>query len=194
MDNQMIKLSDNNNPHAMYNLASYYSKDKTYSQYYKQLYEMNYYRSFLDYAKELPYEKETLNILKKSIENGYYNHISNYFRIFLMINEIEDITKSPTVKAEFIIVLNYLIDAIIIDEIEILFDYIYMRKILIKHFNFLNEYKNYLDTILIEIINYLNKFFKGSDDENKNKINSYFVNSFIYQMLYTLCGYINFHG
>jgi hypothetical protein len=116
-------------------------------------------------------EKEkTLTMLKKSISNGYIEHIKEYFKIFMINNEIEDIIKSPTLKSELIFIINYILDNIILDRIDFLFDLIYMRNILIKHYNFENEFKNNFDNLLKEIINYLNNFVKGTDEENKNKI------------------------
>ena len=64
----MNDLAKKGNPHAIYNLVTYYKDDKkTNSKYLKKLYEMNYYRSFIEYTKVLPYNEETLAILKKSI-------------------------------------------------------------------------------------------------------------------------------
>ena len=194
IDEQIIELADKGNPEAMYNLVSYYNKDKNYSKYYEKLYNINYYRSFDDYVNELPKEKQTLNILQKSISNGYYSHIKNYFRIFMMIYEFENIFKSPTLKSVFIIILKGFIDIIIVDDIEYFLDCIYMRKVLIKHFNYGNEFKIQIDPILKEIMNYLNKFMKGTDKENKNKIKSYFLQDSFYQMLSTIYGYIYFYG
>ena len=108
-------------------------------------------------------------------------------------NEIEDIIKSPTLKSELIFIINYLLDNIILDRIDFLFDLIYMRNVLIKHYNFENEFKNNFDNLLKEIINYLNNFVKGTDEENKNKIKLYFNQNY-YSLIYTLYGNICFIG
>ena len=54
---------------------------------------MNYYKCFSQYAQILPNdEKEkALTMLKKSISNGYISHIKEYFKIFMLNYEIEDI-------------------------------------------------------------------------------------------------------
>ena len=194
MDRQLINLAKNGNPNAMYNLVTYYKEEKDFFLYFEKLEQMNYYRSFADYSKELPYEENTIIILRKSIANGYYNHIKYYFRAFMMINNIEDIIKSPSLKDELKFILNYLLDAIILDDIEFLFDYIYLRNVLIKHYDFENEFKGKLDSLLKEIMNYINKFFGANDEENKIKIKSYFINNYQYQLLYTIYGYIYFYG
>ena len=188
---KLLELIKKGNPHAMYfitNLGSY-------DEYYKKLYDMNYYRSFADYAKIMTNEEKekALTMLKKSISNGYIDHIKEYFKIFMMNNEIEDIIKSPTLKSELIFIINYLLDNIILDRIDFLFDLIYMRNVLIKHYNFENEFKNNFDNLLKEIINYLNNFVKGTDEENKNKIKLYF-NQDYYSLIYTLYGNICYFG
>ena len=59
----------------------------------------------------------------------------------MMINEIDDIFKSPELKSEFIFILKGFIDNIIADNLDVMFDYIYIRKIAIKHYNFGEEFK-----------------------------------------------------
>ena len=83
MDNKILDLIKKSNPHAMYNLASFYCGETEYNKYYEQLYAMNYYRSFDSYAKIIADEEKDINkaltILKKSISNGYIDHIKIYF-------------------------------------------------------------------------------------------------------------------
>ena len=111
----------------------------------------------------------------------------------MLNHEIEDIIKTPNLKSELIFIINCLLDNIILDRINFLFDLNYMRKVLIKHYNFENEFKNNIDNLLKEIMNYLNNFLKGKDDENKKKIKLYF-NQDYYSSLYTLYGNISFLG
>ena len=195
MNNKMFDLIKKSNPHAMYNLSSfYYTKTDNY-KYYEQLYTMNYYRSFNSYAQIIANEEKdkALTILKKSISNGYINHIRTYFEIFTLNNEIEDIVKSPSLKSELLFILNNYLDNIIFGEIELLHELNYMRNVLIKHYNFENEFKKNIDTYLKEIINYLFLFMKGNDDENKNKINSCFLPDDFY-LIYTLYGHLFYFG
>ena len=195
MDEKIFGLIEEGNPHAMYNLVSFYIDEKDYYKYYEELYNMNYYKCFSQYAQILPNdEKEkALTMLKKSITNGYISHIREYFKIFMLNYEIEDIIKSPTLKDELIFIIKYLIDNIILDDIDLLFDFVYMRNVLIKHYNFAEDFKNNTDTFLKEIINNLNKFLKGNNDENKKKIKSYF-NLYYYSLIYTLYGNMCYLG
>jgi len=105
----------------------------------------------------------------------------------MLKNEIEDIAKSPTLKSELTYIINILIDNIILDDIQTLFDFVFMRNMLIKHYNFEEEFKKNSVNYLKEIINYLNGFMKGKDDENKNKIIKYFGKDY-YSIIYTLYG------
>ena len=56
----------------------------------------------------------------------------------MLNNEIEDIVKSPTLKSELLFIITNYLDNIILDDIELFFDLIYMRNVLIKHYNFEN--------------------------------------------------------
>ena len=194
MNDQIEQLAKKGNPLAMYNLATFYSERKSFSEYLENLYKMNYYRHFNDYAKTLSDKKEALSILKKSISFGYLNHIKDYYEIFFEIYEIEDIVKSPSLKSELIFIMNYFMDYTIIDQLSFLLDFIYIRNILIKHYNFEDEFKKYLDNNLKEIIIYLKQFSKGNNDENKNIIISNFGCFLCYQKLFTIYGFMNFYG
>ena len=193
MDDKLFDLIDDGNPHAMYNYITFY--DDSYDDYYKPLNDKNYYRCFADYAQIMPNEEKdkALTMLKKSIENGYIENIKEYYYIFMMNNEIEDIIKTPNLKSELIFIINCFLDNIILDRISFLFYLSYMRNVLIKHYNFENEFKNNIDNLLKEIMNYLNNFLKGKDDENKKKIKLYF-NQDYYSLMYTLYGNICFIG
>ena len=193
MDEQIEQLAKKGNLHAMYNLAVYYN-DNEHSHYLEKLYNMNYYRAFNDYAIKLSDKKEALSILKKSIGFGYLYHIKDYYQIFFEMYEIEDIVKSPALKSELMVIMNCLMDIIIMDHMPFLYDYIYIRNILIKHYNFEDEFKKYLDNNLKEIVNYIKLFFKGNNDENKNKILSTSGCFFYYQNFFTLYGFMNLVG
>ena len=197
MDNKIFDLIKKSNPHAMYNLASFYYDKTEYDKYHEQLYAMNYYRSFDTYAKKIADEEKDINkaliILKKSISNGHIDHIKIYFKIFMLNNEFEDIITKPNLKSELMFIIINFLNNIILGELNFLFDLGYMRNVLIKHYNFEYEFKNNIDTYLKEIINYLIIFMKGNDDENRNKINSYFIPDDFARM-YTIYGHLCYLG
>ena len=194
MNDQIDQLARKGNPIAMYNLATFYSEQENFSVYLEKLYKMNYYRYFNDYAIKLSDKKEALRIIKKSIGFGYLNHIKDYYEIFIGMYEIEDIVNSPALRSELSFIMNCIMDMVIIDQLLLLYDYIYIRNILIKHYNFEDEFKKYFDNYLKEVINYLKQFFKGNNDENKNKIISNFGSFYFYKILFTIYGFMNFYG
>ena len=195
MDNKMFDLIKKSNPHAMYNLVTFYKEEKKYYKYYEELCKVNYYRSFATYAKIIAKDEKdkALTILKSSITNGYIGYIKWYNQIFMLNNDIEDIVKSPTLKSELLFIMKYFLDNFIFDDIICVSDLNYMRNILIKHYNFENEFKNNIDPYLKEIVNYINNLMKGNDDENKKKTQSdYIINYFC--LIDTLYGSLCYYG
>ena len=192
----LTQLAEKGYVEAIYNLATFdENQEKSfYLEKYKKLYELNYYRSFSDYVKYLDYGKEALNIVKKSLLKGYYSHIRTYKEIFFMINKFEDIFKLPELKSELMFIIGGLIDLIITDNLEVLYEYFYFRKISIKHFNFGNEFNTNFDIYTKEILNYLLKFLNGTNEENKKQMTKYFVNKDFYDELYTKIAKIYYIG
>ena len=184
------------NPEAIYQLILIYPDEekKFFLKYFEKLYKMNYYRSFSDYAKILDYGKESLNIVKKSILNGYYYHIKIYTEIFFMINELETIFKEPELRKELLFIINALIDNIVADEIDILARFLINRKIYVKHFNFGDEFKTHFDLYIKGYINYLFHFIEGTDEENIKRIKLYFLNENYYKQIYTKTAQIYYYG
>lgn len=123
MDNKIFDLIKKSNPHAMYNLASFYYDKTEYDKYHEQLYAMNYYRSFDTYAKIIADEEKDINkaliILKKSISNGHIDHIRIYFEIFMLNNEFEDIVTKPNLKSELMFIIINFLNNIILGELNI---------------------------------------------------------------------------
>ena len=190
------KLEEKGNPEAIYNLCilNKFEGKYFYTDRYEKLYKMNYYRCFPDYVKKLDYGIESLNIIKKSLLHGYYNHIKLYREIFLMVNDFENIFKSPELKKELMFIIGCMIDAIIADELDVFLDYIYMRKIVIKHFNCKNEFKKNFDFYTKELLLYLIKFTKGIDDENKKTVIKYYINKNYFSEFYIKLGGMYYYG
>ena len=189
-------LADKGKPEAMHELAILYrNKEKSfYLKYFEKLYKMNYYRSFSDYGEDLDYGKDSLNIVKKSILNGYYYHIKTYAEIFFMSNDYEDVFKVPELRTEMMFIFNIIIDNIIADEIDIFMRFIFNRKISVKHFNFGDEFKTHLDLYIKEYVNYLLKFMEGTNEENKKKIKLYYLHDDYYKEIYTKIAQMYYYG
>lgn len=111
-----------------------------------------------------------------------------------MINNFENIFKSPKLKTELMFIFGCLIDAIIADELDVLLEFILMRKISIKHFNCEIDFKKNFDFYTKELLNYLLKFMKGSNDSNKKMIIKYYINSDFYLEIYTKLSYVYYYG
>ena len=189
---KLMQLAENGHPEAIYNMAVLYDDNKKF--YFEKLINMNYYRSACDYAELHNNKEETLIFLRKSILNGYYSHIKWYKNLFFNINEFEDIFKKPQLKSELMFILGGMIDAIIADEIENFIEYIYLRKISIKHFKLGEEFKAYFDSFTKEIIDYLMKFTKGTDEENKKQIKLYYINNDLYKEIYIKLSMMYYYG
>ena len=192
----LYKLEEKGNPEAIYNLCIF-NKGQEKSYYIKRwdkLYKMNYYRSFDGYANALDYSKESLVIIKKSLLKGYYYHIKKYKEIFFMIYNFESIFKTPKLRAELMFIFGCLIDAIIADELEFFLEFILMRKITIKHFNFEIEFKKNFDFYTKELLIYLLKFKKSSNEKNKEMLIKYYINNDFYLELYTKLAYVFYFG
>ena len=112
----------------------------------------------------------------------------------MISHEIEEIITTPSLKSELVFIFQGLINMIIVDDIETLLEYIYMRKVLVKHFNFENEFKSNLEQILKEYIKYLKKLIESNDEENKKKIKSYFISDNYFKLIYSIIGSIYFYG
>ena len=173
----------------------YKNKEKSfYLKYFKKLYKMKYYRSFSDYGEVLDYGKDSLNIVKKSILNGYYYHIKTYAEIFFMSNNFENIFKVPELRKEMMFIFNVIFDNIIADEIDIFMRFIFNRKISIKYFNFGDEFKTHLDLYIKEYVNYLLKFMEGTNEENKKRIKLYYLDDDYYKQIYTKIAQMYYYG
>ena len=189
---RLNNLAKKENPQAIYNLAILMKN--TGKLYYDKLYNLNYYRSFGDYVNFLSFEGKSPIIIKKSLLNGYYSHIKYYLEIFSKNNEFEDIFKLTNCKSEFMFIIGCMIDAIIADEIDILIDFIYIRKIAIKHFNFFDEFKTFFDIYIKGIIDYLITFRKGTEEENIEKAKLYYINSKFYNELNKVLTIMYYNG
>ena len=194
---QLYYLSEQNNLEAIYKLLCLDEKVEREEEKYKILYQNNYYRSFLDYALFL-YSKgdkiEAINILKIAIKNGHYSAITYYLVIFFEINDFENIMKSPKEKNEFLFIIGCLIDNLIVDDLYSFYEYIYIRQVCIKHFNFKKEFQEYFEDYTKEIVDFLINITKGPESETKKNIKKYYKDDNYFKELYFVCGILYYYG
>ena len=195
--NQLIYLSNNNNLEAKYKLLCLTETHEDDKDIFEFLYRNKYYRSFLNYALFL-YKKgdknNAMNILKIALKNGYYSVINYYIVIFFELNDFETIMKSPKEKNEFLYIIGCLIDFIIADDIYTLYEYLYIRHICVKHFNFKKEFKEIFGDYTKEIVEFLIKITEGTESENRERIKKYYINNNSYNELYFACGILYYYG
>lgn len=193
---QLINLSKQNNFEATYKLICFIEDKKEEKNFFAILYKNNYYRSFVDYAlylNEKNRKSDALNILKIAIKNGYYSNILHYFDLFFEINDFDDIMKSPQEKNDFLFIIGCIIDFIIADGVYSFFEYIYIRHVCIKNFNFQNEFK-YFEEYTKEIVDYLIKITEGSEEDNKQRLKRYCISPEYTNELYFVCGILYYYG
>ena len=180
-------------------------------KYFNYLINSKYYRAFIDFALFL-YEKKdetqkALVISRLAFENGYYNANNIYYNIFLNSFNFSKINKEEeSIKNFMLIILNILINNCVLDEVNFFFEYFYLRKILIKKFNFksildiFNDYTKEFTQFLVKITSPqkegedLNNNFLQNDDNNKELIMEYFQRKDFYTELNFVCGVLYYYG
>jgi len=188
------------NLEALYKLT-YILKDedeKEKEEKFKLLYEKKYYRSYIDYALFLSLKnrrKESLEILKIARDQGFFNAGFLYYDIILEENGFkaimeEAIKNSFTKNCELFKLFEILIDDIVTDKVYSFYEYIFLRKICIKHYKFEKEINEYFDDFTKEILFYLNKMTKLTDKQ----INNYFFRNDCYPEFHLAFGAFNYYG
>ena len=192
----LLNLSNQNNLEATYKLICFCEDKSAERIYFEILYKNHYYRSYLDYALYLNdhgNKLEALNILKITLEKGYYSNILYYLDLYFEINDFEKIMTSSKGKNDFLFIIGCIIDFITADGIYSFFEYIYIRHICIKHFNFQNNFK-FFEEYTKEIVDYLIEITKGTEEENRQKLKRYFINLDYENEFYFVTGILYYYG
>ena len=199
-------LASIGNLEALYKLTvfnkSLPSKEKETEQRFNILFNKKYYRSYIDYALYLNKNKrykEALKILKIARENGMISAGFLYFDIYLDNVEFsqimnEAVQTSFSNKCELYNLFNILIDDILTESVFSYFEYIYFRKIIIKHYNLEKEFNNYFHDYTKEIVNFLVKITSGEISTNKKMVRKYFCSDDNLKEYYLASGTLYFYG
>ena len=194
---QLKKLSEDNNLEPIYKIICLNLDKENEKYYYEILYKNNYYRSYIDYAYYL-YEKEhkqkAMEVLRDVYKKGYYFAITSYFTLFFELNEFEDIMNSPMKKNDFLFIIGGIIDNIIADGVYSIYEFIYIRSICIKHFNFKKEFNDYFGEYTKELVNYLNNLIDNSESLNKQKFVKYYLNDYYFDDICIIYGILYYYG
>ena len=180
-------------------------------KYFNYLINSKYYRAFPDFALFLNNKKgepkKALVILRIAFENGCNSANIIYYNIFLNSFDLSQINKDIEPIKNFIkIIINLLINNFVIEDVYSFFEFFFLRKILIKRYNFksvLDEYNDYIKEFTEFIIKMTspeikkdetNYNFIQNDDENKELILDYFQRNEFYNEFNLVCGFIYYYG
>ena len=121
-------------------------------KYFNYVINSKYYRAFPDFALFLQNKKgeskKALIISRIALDNGYNSANIIYYNIFLNSFDFNQINKEIEPIKNFIkILINLLINNFVLEDVYSFFEFFFIRKILIKRYNFksvLDEYNDYL--------------------------------------------------
>ena len=163
----------------------------------------NYYRSFCDYAIYLfKIKKDTqkaLKILKTALSNGQLRANYLYYDIFLNNIDFSKIDINKEFKIDILFLFELLINDIVTDGIYSYFEFFYLRKLCIKHWNlkslidinFIDYTKSFVN-ILLENTCLTEK--KEEIEEKKKLIKSIYIRKDYFSEFHLSCGFLFFYG
>ena len=201
---KLYDLIDNNNLEAHY---KYICLNKELSDEYKEeefqnLYNKNYYRSYIDYALFLQKKNrkdEALKLLKEARNHGMVSAGFIYFDIYLDSKDFNEImipaTTNFSPQCELYNFLQILIDDIIIESVFSFFEYIFLLKICFKHYNLEYMINIHFYEYTKEIIDFLLNITKETDPiKGKQLSKKYFCDEENYKEYNLACGVAHFYG
>ena len=142
---------------------------------FKLLEKAKFYRAYCDYAlflfKEMKNTKKALEILKEAMQNGIIR--ANYLYYDIVLNSV-DFSKNKdneNFKKELLDLFNILINSICLDDAFCFFEFFYLRKLCIKHFNLKDFVDKNFSEYLQSFINILiqNSCSNQTEEEIKQK-------------------------
>ena len=198
------ELIEANNLEAIFKVAALIIKNgNKVEKFFELLEQNNYHRCFCDYALYLFNEKndykKALEILKKAIDNGILRANYLYYDIFLNSIDFTKIIINDEFKNNLKILFNVLINDIVTDGVYSYFEYFYLRKIIIKHWNlkkFVDENFNEFTKDFIKIL--IDNSCLTENNEEINKKKEYIKNTYIREEFFSefnlSCGIIYYYG
>ena len=202
----LINLASQNNLEALYKLTCFQNnekKEKEKEKGFKILFNQGYYRSYIDYALFLNKKKrykESLEVLEIARKNGmihagflYYDILLDSTNFSLLMNEA--VNSSFSKESEVYKLINILIDDILTESVYSFFEFIFFRKIIVKHYNLEQQFNNYFFDFTKEMVEFLIKIAGGTNESEKKKtIKKFFCNDGYFQELHLALGTLYFYG
>lgn len=199
------KLFLKDNLEAIYKLGVYmFPSDAQQNEiFFELLSSKNYYKSYCDYAiflyQKKKDSKKALEVLKTAIDNGILRANYLYYDIFLDSFDFSEKEKDEKFKEDVKYLFNLLINDIATDGIYSYFEYFYLRKLCIKHWNlreFINTnflpFTHEFAKILID-----NTSLSNSKEELEQKsklIKSIYQRDDYFSEFHLSCGIIYYYG
>ena len=188
---------------AIYQIALMLNDKTSIEGMFKLCEKSKYYRAYCDYAlflfKEMNNTQKALEILKEAIQNGIIRANYLYYDIFLNSVDFSKIKDNENFKNELLDLFNILINSICLDDAFCFFEFFYLRKICIKHFNLKDFVDKNFSEYLQSFINILiqNSCSVSTDEEIKRKkdlCNKIYLRSDYFSEFNLSCGAIYYYG
>ena len=201
----LTNLANKENLEALYKLTCF-NKDQNEEETekrFKFLFNKEYYRSYIDYALYLNSKNrynEALEVLILAKNKGMISAGILYFNIFLENNDFsllikEAINSSFSKESNIFRLFNILIDDILIESVYSFFEFIFLRKIIVKHYNLEQKFNYYFYNFTKEIVTFIIKLVGESNIENNKKmVNRYFCSDNDFNEYNLACGTLYFYG
>lgn len=204
---KLSEIANTDNLEALYKFTCLMkdknNKKEEVEKMFKILIDKKYYRSYIDYALYLNKNKrykEALDILLIAINNNIIPAGIIYFDIFLEETDFfelmnEAVNSSLSKECKLYLLLEILIDDIITESVYSYFEFIFFRKIIVKHYNLENEFSKHFFDYMKEIVIFLLRITEEKDNNKKFKnILKYFCREEYIQELHLACGTLYFYG
>ena len=198
------KLIDKNSLEALYKIGIFTIKGGLKSdKFFDVLVQEDYYRSYCDYAiylyKEKKDYKKALKLLKEAILKGILRANYLYYDIFLNTMDFSEIEKNKEFQDNLLFLFNVLINDIATDGVYSYFEFFYLRKILIKHWNLKSFFDSHFDSYMKDFVKILldNTASSSSEEEIKSKkelIKTIHLRDDFFSEYHLTCGILYYNG
>ena len=200
--NDLIK---NNNLEAIFKAGIFNLKEENSKaeKFFELLIDKKYYRSFCDYAiylyKEKKNSEKAIELLKMASQNGILRANYLYYDIFLSTIDFTKLEINNEFKNNLIILFNLLINDIVTDGVYSTFEYFYLRKLCIKHYNlkqfiesyFTSETKDFIKTLMDKTCQNLNT---EEIEAKKEIIQGIYKRDVYFPEFHLCCGLLYYYG
>ena len=201
----LIKLAKEKNLEAFYKLTCLEKdeNEEVTEKRFKILLEYKYYRSYVDYALYLNSKKrykEALDVLKIARKNGVIAAEYIYYDIFLEYIDFDTLMKNAiyssfSKESDLYDLFKILIDDILTENIFSIFEFIFLRKICVKHYGLEPQLNSYFGDFVKELVEFLTKITSETNAIKKEaKIKKYFCRDDYYGELHLALGTLLFYG